>query len=277
MSRVIVVALVALLLALPGHALPSQDTSMSCPPQKRIDVWNSAAQLETYGFHVDLFGDQGTLTYAGQQLSLDLAADPLDSQMNAARITEIDTLAPVAQRSKCWQTTPTKDIVVEFKIRFDQPIALYGLTENQFLWNAPFPNKQVNPNDSAIPATAIGVSRNSIFGAPQYMAIVAQDLDLSRGTVAVLNLVPLAVAAPWLNAGWWHTVRITISETGARIDIAQGLHPFTTVLNTALAHPVEPLGFEFSIDNETEPGTTFPILTRDGLDVAYLHMDLVDR
>ena len=274
---VIVVGLVALLLTVPARSQSLEDTTTPCLSQKYIDAWNSATQLEAYGFHADLFGDQGTVTYGGQLLSLDLAADPLDSRMNSARITEINTLAPVAQRSKCWQTSPTKDIVVEFKIRFDQPIALYGLTENQFLWNAPFPDLQANPNDTAIPATAIGVSRNSIFGAPQYMAIVAQDLDLSHGTFAVLNLVPLVVAAPWLDASSWHTVRITISQTSARIEIAQGLHPFTTVLYTALAHPVEPLGFEFSIDNETEPGVTLPVLMRDGLDAAYLHMQLVDR
>src|SRR5436853_2968351 len=136
LSRVVVVGLVALLPTLPARSLPSQNAATPCPSQKRIDVWDSAAQLEAYGFHADLFGDQGTLTYGGQVLSLDLAADPLDSRMNTARITEIETLAPVAERTKCWQTTPTKDIVVEFKLRFDQPIALYGLTENQFLWNA---------------------------------------------------------------------------------------------------------------------------------------------
>src|SRR4051795_6616966 len=109
LSRVVVVGLVAVLLTVPARALPSQDTTTPCPSQKRIDTWNSAAQLETYGFHADRFGDQGTLTYGGQLLSLDLAADPLDSRMNAARITEIETLAPVAERSKCWQTTLTKD------------------------------------------------------------------------------------------------------------------------------------------------------------------------
>lgn len=250
---------------------------MPCPGSKYIDTWDSAAQLEGYGFHPDLFGDQGRLTYGGQVLSLDLEADLLDAGVNASRITEIDTLSPVAERTKCWQPTSTKNIVVEFKIRFDQPLALYGLTENQFLWNAPYPATQVNPNDTAIPATTIGVSRNSIFGAPQYMAVVAQDFDLSTVSFATLNIVPLTVATPWLNASQWHKVRITVSQTNARIEIAQGLFPYTTVLNAALPHPPEPLGFEFSIDNETEPGVTLPVLTRDGLDVDYLRIQLVDR
>ena len=74
----------------------------------------------------------------------------------------------------------------------------------------------------------------------------------------------------WLDASDWHRVRITVSQTTAQIDVAQGFNPYTTVLKASLLRPAEPLGFELSVDNELAPGLTVPVATPDGLDVDFL-------
>ena len=120
------------------------------------------------------------------------------------------------------------------------------------------------------PITSIGVSRNSAFGPPQYYAEVVQDLDF--GTFAPPYILELTPMPAWLDAGKWHRIRITLSQTTGQIDVAQGGHPFYTVSKVALRQPAEPLGFEFSIDNEITPGDTEPITIPDGVDVSYLDM-----
>ena len=57
-------------------------------------------------------------------------------------------------------------------------------------------------------------------------------------------------------------------------EVAQGERPFTTVLQAALLHPAEPLGFEFSVDNEVAPGMTLPVAISDGLEVSYLRISM---
>jgi hypothetical protein len=185
-------------------------------------------------------------------------------------MTEIDTWKPIAERVKCWQATRTKNVVVEFRARFDQNATPPGLTENLMLWNAPYPSTTPEP---AQPVTSIGVSRTSVFGQPQYIAQVTQDLNFGTFTPPfIFQTMPMPA---WLNAADWHRVRITLSQQTAQIDVAQGSRPFTTVLKTALLHPAEPLGFEFSLDNELVPGVTGPVVVPDGLDVDYLYIGMV--
>jgi hypothetical protein len=157
-------------------------------------------------------------------------------------------------------------VVVEYRIRFDQSAAQPNMTENLILWNAPLP--LAGSGEQALPITAIGVTRNAAFGVPQYYAEIVQDLVFTPPTQPLLlNLTPMPA---WLDAGEWHRVRITLSQTTGEVEVAQSGHPFTTVSKVALLHPTGPLGFEFSIDNEFFPGVFVPVTTPDGLDVSYL-------
>jgi hypothetical protein len=79
----------------------------------------------------------------------------------------------------------------------------------------------------------------------------------------------------WLDAGEWHSVRITISQQTAQVEVAQGTHAFTLAARATLLHPAEPLGFELSVDNEAFPGFTAPVVIPDSLEVSYLKMSLV--
>jgi hypothetical protein len=253
--------------ALPSPA-PAAHASTRCLPQKHIDFWGSRRAIEARGFNFDIVGAQASAAFR-RNLSLDLASNPASSAYTASRRTEIDTDKPIAQRVKCWQAAPHKNVVVEFRARFDQRSTPAGLSENLMLWNAPFPSVTPEP---ARPVTAIGVSRNSLFGQPQYMAQVAQDLDFATFTPPfVFQTAPMPA---WLNPADWHRVRITLSQTTAQIDVAQGFRPYTTVLKAALLHPAEPLGFEFSVDNELAPGVIGPVTTPDGLDVDYLDIQM---
>jgi hypothetical protein len=237
-----------------------------CLPHKRIDYWGSRRAIEARGFNFDLIGDQASATFQ-RDLELDLASDPNNAAYTASRITEIDTWQPIAQRVKCWQATPTKNVVVEFRVRFDQQATPAGMTENLMLWNAPFPSNTPEP---ARPVTTIGVSRNSALGAPMYVAVVTQDLDYATfAPPFVFQVTPMPA---WLDASDWHRVRIMVSQTTAQIDVAQGSNPYTTVLKASLLHPAERLGFELSVDNELAPGFTVPVATPDGLDVDFLEI-----
>jgi hypothetical protein len=184
-------------------------------------------------------------------------------------MTEIDGGQPIADRVKCWEATPTRNVVVEYRIRFDQSAAQSGLTENLILWNAPLPSP--GSGETGKPITAIGVTRtsaNPTSSVPQYYAEVVQDLNFATfAPPFILNLTPMP---SWLDAGKWHRVRITLSQTKGKVEVAQGPYPFTTVTEEALLHPTGPLGFEFSLDNEFVPGVYTPITIPDGLDVSYL-------
>jgi hypothetical protein len=46
------------------------------------------------------------------------------------------------------------------------------------------------------------------------------------------------------------------------------------VSKVVLLHPAEPLGFEFSVDNEFVPSVYLPVTIPDGLDVSYLYMHM---
>jgi hypothetical protein len=265
------ILLLSMLVVAPTQAAPATNSSHShntaqCLDRKIIPFWGSRSFIESQGFNFDIVGDQASVKF-GNNMSLDLASNPANSEYTASRMTEIDTWAPIADRVKCWQPTPTKNVVVEYRVRFDQSAAPSGLTENLMLWNAPFASTTPEP---ARPITSIGVSRNGAFGPPQYYAEVVQDLDFA--TFAPPYILELTPMPTWLDAGKWHRIRITLSQTTGQVEVAQGMHPFTTVTKVALLHAPEPLGFEFSVDNEMFPGLTVPVTTPDGLDVSYLHM-----
>jgi hypothetical protein len=272
LPALLLMLLLGLVFAMPAQAAPSRQPTPAllagneCLPHKRIDSWNNQRAIEARGFKFDLVGEQASAAF-GRNLALDVASNPANPTYTASRITEIDTWKPIAERVKCWQATPTKNIVVEFRVRFDQRATPAGMTENLMLWNAPFPSTTPEP---ARPVTTIGVSRNSALGAPAYVAVVTQDLDYATfAPPFVFQTRPMPI---WLNPADWHRVRITVSQAVAQIDVAQGSNPYSTVLSAALMHPAEPLGFELSVDNELAPGLTVPVVTPDGLDVDFLEI-----
>jgi len=267
------ILILSMLAVAPTQAAPTANNDNNqhanqCLDRKLIPFWGSRNFIEAQGFNFDIVGDQASAKFRAN-LSLDLASNPTNSAYTASRMTEIDTWKPIAERVKCWQPTPTKNVVVEYRIRFDQSATPAGLTENLMLWNAPFASTTPEPSR---PITSIGVSRNSAFGPPQYYAEVVQDLNFDTfAPPFILELTPMPT---WLDAGKWHRIRITLSQTTGQVDVAQGAHPFTTVTKVALLHPPEPLGFEFSLDNELVPNLTVPITIPDGLDVSYLDMHM---
>jgi hypothetical protein len=255
------ILILSMLAVAPTQAAPrisGESHRPDCAPSKHIQNWHSVDQLERWGFNTLVEGDLASIHFNGD-LSLDLAQSLSNTQSQVSRVTEIDAGLPIAQRVKCWQSAPGWDVVVEFRERFDQRATPPNLAEDLFLWNAPLASPN-NPTELPHLLTAIGVSRTSAFGAPMYIAEVVQDLDLATFS-GLLDIRPLP---SWLNPAVWHNVRITLSQTYAKIEVAQGNHPFTLALQTALPHPAEPLGFEFSME------TSGPIVTADGLNVSCL-------
>jgi hypothetical protein len=269
------ILILSMLAVAPTQAAPAannehQHNTTQCVDRKLIPFWGSRSLIEAQGFNFDIIGDQASVKFR-RALSLDVASNPLSSAYTASRMTEIDSAMPIADRVKCWEATPTKNVVVEYRVRFDQSAAQSDMTENLILWNAPLP--AAGSGETALPITSIGVTRNAAFGVPHYYAEVVQDLNFATfAPPFILNLTPMPA---WLDAGQWHRVRITLSRTTGQIEVAQGARPFTTVSKVALLHPTGPLGFEFSMDNEFVPGVFVPVTIPDGLDVSYLdvHME----
>jgi hypothetical protein len=255
------ILILSMLAVAPTQAAPhisGESHRPACAPFKHIQNWHSIDQLERWGFNAVVDGDQASVHFNGD-LSLDLARNPSNTQSQVSRMTEIDASIPIAQRVKCWEAAPGRDVVVEFRERFDRPATPPNLAEDLFLWNAPLAGPN-NPAELPHLLTAIGVSRTSAFGAPMYVAEVVQDLDLTTFN----GLLKIELLPNWLNPAAWHNVRITLSQTNAKIEVAQGDQPFTLALQTALPHPAEPLGFELSVE------TSGPIATADGLNVSCL-------
>ena len=261
--------------AAPASATPAAITRPAqnqCVPHKQIETWNSQRAIEARGFNFDLVGTQASAQFQ-HDLSLNLAANPNNQAYTASRMTEIDSHLPISDRVKCWQATPDKNVVVEFRVRFAESDTPADKTENLELWNAPFPAfDSPNPSsESPLPLTSIGVARTSALGQPLYMASVVQDLNVSTfDGLFAFNTMPT-----WLNPSDWHRVRLTLSQRSARIEVAQNQHPFETVLVQDLLHPAEPLGFEFSVDNEALPGQFAAVAEPDGMQVDYLSIDMV--
>jgi hypothetical protein len=230
----------------------------TCPQKRLIPRFINEQQVEAQGFHFQVTPPGGSYAFnqAGHQRYLSLRMDPFpfNGELSASRITEIDTSLPPEERVFCWQPTQTKNVSVLYTHRFLEAAPPPGLIENLFLWNAPL--------DTGGVITAVGVTRNNLLGG--YFAIVAQDYDFATNT-GLLQLVPMPA---WLDATAWHTVNVTISQETATIKVKQGGNE-ATVLQTALLHPPDPLGFEFSLDNEIFPGVIVPVTIADQIDVAF--------
>lgn len=244
-----------------AQGLEKQAVKQECKFVKIIPHFQREKDITKNGFHIDLFGT-GELDFTKDKnlkyATLSLAPDPT-GEYNAARITEVDTSIPPEDRLKCWQPTAKKDVLVEYTVRFGQA-ENPGLTENLILWNAPIGEQQ------ALPFTLFGVTRNMLF--PGYVAFVAQDFDFMSPTpTGVIQYKPLP---NWLDPTDWHTVRIQLSQQRADIAVAQGNHDFESVLSVDLPAPVEPLAFEFSLDNEVVPGVFAPVFGQDSLDIQSL-------
>lgn len=250
--------------------VPQQGISKQCWKHRLIVGWNSQQLIEDQGLSFSTVGDQASIDF-GRTLKLNMSSNSVAKSYMASRVSEIAPGLPIAKRIKCWQATSTRDVVVEFRVRFREEGTPPGLTESLMLWNAPLPAK--NFPESPIPATSIGVLRSSLNGTPEYQAVIAQDVPFSRTTQPFLRQTP---AMPlWLNASTWHRVRITLSQKIAQVEVAQGLHPFTIVAQSALLHPAEPLGLVFSIDNEIVPGITSPVTVSDSIEIGYLRIGMV--
>jgi hypothetical protein len=245
---------------------PQPPVADQCRDHKLVADWHSRRAIEAKGFNFDIIGDQARVDF-GRTMSLSLASDPSSSTYTASRMTEVDSNAPIDERVKCWQATPKKNVVVEFRVRFKRTVVPPWLTENMILWNAPLPLP--NSTEQPHPSTAIGLSRNNFAGTPVYQAVVAQDVRLSP------MLFQSAPVPAWLDPTEWHRVRITLSQQVAQVEVAQGAHPFTVLVQATLLHPAEPLAFEFSVDNEVRAGETAPVLKPDSLEVSFLKMDMV--
>jgi len=256
------ILILSMLAVAPTQAAPhisGESHRPDCAPVKHIQNWHSVDQLERWGFNTVVEGDQASAHF-NDDLSLDLGQN-VSNAPQVSRVTEIDADLQIAQRVKCWQAAPGRDVVVEFRERFDRGATPPNLAEDLFLWNAPLAGPN-HPDEEAHLLTAIGVSRTNAFGPPMYIAEVIQDLDLTNFS----GLFEIAPLPSWLNPADWHNVRITLSEAYAKIEVAQGDHPFELALRTALPHPAEPLGFEFSM----ETSGPIPVVTADGLNVSCL-------
>ncbi|HRQ38035.1 MAG TPA: hypothetical protein PLD25_08990 [Chloroflexota bacterium] len=237
-----------------------------CSSKRIISSFVNEHQVEAQGFNFQVTPPGGSYAFnrEGHQRYLSLRMDPFpfNGELSSSRISEVDTSLPPDQRVFCWQPTQRKDVVVMYTHRFAEATPPPGLSENLFLWNAPL--------DTGNLITAVGVTRSSIFGG--YFAIVAQDFDFATGS-GLLQLVPMPA---WLDATTWHTVSIVLSQESATIQVKQGSNQ-ATVLQTTLLHPPDPLGFEFSVDNEIAPGVIVPVTVAEQLDVAFYSAGLQRR
>jgi hypothetical protein len=234
-----------------------------CVPHRQLVRLNTLPQVEAHGFFADLYGN-AAISFEGhgseRYVSLGVDAD-FESPYVASRLTEIDAALSPDERVKCWQATADKQVVVEYRIRFDQAETPL-LTENAMLWNAPF-----SPEEN-LPITAVGVTRNQLYQG--YVAIIAQQFDF--GTLeGFIMPVPMP---EWVDPSTWHDVRLTAGQYDVLIEVAQGDSGYTVVAATTLPEPLEPLAFEFSVDNELFPGLFVPVLEPDAMDVAHLEIRL---
>jgi hypothetical protein len=231
-----------------------------CVPQRTLVNFNNLHQVEAQGFFADLYGNASILferEHRQKYVSLDLDVDA-ESTYVASRITEIDEALPADERVKCWQATADKNVVVEYTLRFEQA-AVPMLTENAMLWNAPFSPEGI------VPISAVGVTRNQFSGG--YMAVVAQEFDFVASGIYALAPIP-----GWVDPTAWHDIRLTVTQTSALVEVAQGETTYTPVLEVALPEPLEPLAFQFSVDNEMFPSVFAPVFQPDAMDVAYLNI-----
>ncbi|HKF94248.1 MAG TPA: hypothetical protein VKB96_06540, partial [Gammaproteobacteria bacterium] len=150
------ILILSLLAVAPTQAAPVATSTHhnvdQCLDRKLIPFWGSRDFIEAQGFNFDIVGDQASAKFR-RNLSLDVASKPTSAAYTASRMTEIDSEKPIADRVKCWEATPTKNVVVEYRVRFDQSAAQSDMTENLILWNAPLP--AAGSGEMAMPITSI--------------------------------------------------------------------------------------------------------------------------
>jgi hypothetical protein len=225
-----------------------------------IDTWESPEQLAAYGFLIEQFGPSSSLTFGGDSLQLTLGPDPSPAYA-ASRITEIDPRVPIRERARRWQPAEGRPVEVRFTIRFGEATASPELIANLILWNAPFPfqDAATRTDEVALPVTAFGVSRRDGV----YYAAAAQDFDGATGE----GLFRQAPIPAWLDPADWHQVSILLTTESVEIGVDQAGHE-EIVLACRLLRAPDPLGFQFSIDNEG-PGRYYPITRGDHISIRH--------
>ncbi|GIK56307.1 MAG: hypothetical protein BroJett015_19700 [Chloroflexota bacterium] len=237
-----------------------------CLNKRTIPRFANEQQVKTGGFNFQVTPPGGSYAFYEDDgrpyLALRMVPFIFHGELSSSRISEIDTSRPLDQRVYCWQPTPTANVVVTYTHRFAEIAPPPGLSENLFLWNARL------SSDKGV--TAVGVTRSHLYNG--YFAIVAQDFNFAART-GLLQLTPLPV---WINATKWHTVHIVMSQETATLQIEQDDRQ-ATVLQMPFLHPPDPLGFEFSLDNEIAPESIHPVTVADQLDIAFYHAELQQK
>lgn len=266
-----ILALAALALTLTSPAAtslaaPTAPAAPACPQHTTIQHWSSKT-LALAGFRTQLYGgDQAEVGLNGKTLALNVAADPNNAGYVAARITDIDTSVPIAERVHCWKPTADKAVEVNFSIRFTQPQVAPGMTENMMLWNSPMADP-AHP-ELPIPLTAFGVSR----ALGSYTTVVVQNLDLMTFQASVYHRGEMPA---WLDATAWHTVTMRVAQDRVTIHISQG-DQSALVSDVMLPNAPVATGMEFSVDNEGMPGQYPPITVPDGAEIGFYRAGYVN-
>jgi hypothetical protein len=242
-----------------------------CVRHRRIERWADIARLRADGFLSETKGLQGTIGFGsdegGSFISLRLAQTPdFAGEYTASRIKEIGGSLDPHDRGGWWQPGPSECLQAELVVRFEKPDPLPGVTETLMLWNDPFGSRPV-------PLTAVGLTRSQASQG-RYAALVAQDLVTQPELSGLMQVEPVPA---WLAIDEWHTVRLTLTREVARVEVAQNRETCMLILEVALPRLPEPLGFEFSLDNEVFPGSYGPVTTPDRLDIRYFDIGLYRR
>jgi hypothetical protein len=264
--------LLALFIAIAGSLLgwmpapaqaASQAAERSAPRDclRRVDItsWRSEEQLARNGFIIERYAEPASVSFGRDDLRLSLATAPAQTSYAASRITEIDPHPPILARKRCWQPTADRAVEIHYKVRFADKVAPPELISNLVLWNAPFPFQDgtTASTETALPVTSFGVSR--LYGL--YVAAASQDFDPATGA-GLLRMNPMPT---WLDPTAWHEVTILLTTTTVEIRVAQKDHA-ETILTTPLLRAPDPLGFQFSIDNDAL-GAYNPINQGDQIDI----------
>jgi hypothetical protein len=215
--------------------------------------WNSQEQLEEKGFNFEFFGPEGSnslhfVKEGGNHYAEFRLYAGTSPEYTTARVEDfVDDL-------RCWDPTQGT-IVAEWTIRYTNPVSP-SMTENMTLWNAPFKD---NPDGTrtVVPVTAFGMTR-SVMSGFQYAAVVAVNVDMATFEYDVLQIVPVSIVAPWLDATEWHTVRVEVSSAQASVYISQNGQEILLANATLPENWETNLGLELSSDNEFLPGVFLP-------------------
>lgn len=238
---------------------PTPAAASTCRDRTNIPHWSQKA-LDRLGWQTQIHSpSQAQVTPRGQTIALDVAADPANGGYVAARITEINTSVPIADRTFCWKPTVDRDVEVSYQLRFTQAQVAQGWTQNMILWNAPMADPALP--EPPLPLTAFGVSRSM----GQYTAVVVQGLNLATFSADVYATPAMP---SWLKADEWHQVDMRVAVDRVTIHVTQDGQS-VVVADVPLAYRPTATGMEFSVDNEMVPGMYVPVTTPDGAEIAF--------